>query len=92
MPSSSPASLVTVAITHVVAVTITITLLVTVNRLPPSLPSLLPLKPSLSLSHSTLVVNAIARFITLALFVTHHPYPHRHRLVALTLFVTCSHC
>ena len=24
-------------------------------------------------------------------FVTRHPYPHRHRLSALTLFVTCSH-
>jgi hypothetical protein len=91
LPSSSPASLVTVAITHVVDVTIAIALLVTVNRLPPSLTSLLPPKLSLSLSHSTLDANAIARFIPLALFVTRHPYPHRHRLAALTLFVTCSH-
>jgi hypothetical protein len=41
--------------------------------------------------HSTLVANAIARFIPLAPFVTRHPYCHRHRLIALTLFVTCSH-
>jgi hypothetical protein len=90
LPSSSPASLVTVAINHVVAVTVAIAL-VAVNRLPPSLPTLLPPKPSLSLSHSTLVANAIARFIPLALFVTCHHYPHRHRLAALTLFFTCSH-
>jgi hypothetical protein len=88
LPSSSPASLVTVAINHAVAVTVVIAL-VAVNRLPPSLPSLLPPKPSLSSSHSTLVANSIARFIPLALFVT-RPYPHRHRLAALTLFVTCS--
>jgi hypothetical protein len=56
------------------------------------LPSLLPPKPSLSSSHSTLVTNAIARFIPLALFVTRHPYPHRHHLATLTLFDTCSHC
>jgi hypothetical protein len=92
LPSSSRASLVTGAITHVIAVTIAITLLVTVNRLPPSLPPLLPPKPLLSSSHSTLDANANARFIVLTLFVTRHPYPHRHRLVALTLFVTCSHC
>jgi hypothetical protein len=86
-----PASLVTIAITHVVAFTITIALVI-VNHLPPSLPSLLPPKLSLSLSHYTLVANAITRFIALALFVTRHPYPpHRHRLAALTLFVTCSH-
>ena len=90
-PSLSPASLVTITITHVIAVDVAIAL-VAVNRLPPSLPSLLPPKPSLSLLHSTLVANAIARFIPLALFVTRHPYPHRHRLAALTLFVTCSHC
>jgi hypothetical protein len=85
----SPASLVTIPVTHVVTVTIA---LVAVNRLPPVLPSLLPPKPSLSLSHdTTIVANAIARFIPLALFVTRHPYPHRHRLAALTLFVTCSY-
>jgi hypothetical protein len=55
------------------------------------LPLLLPPKPSLSSLHPTLVANAIARFIPLALFVTRHPYPHRHCLSALTLFVTCSH-
>jgi hypothetical protein len=87
----SPASLVTVAVTHVVAVTVTIAL-VAINRLPPSLPLLLPPKPSLSLSHdSTLVANSIAHLIPVALFVTHHPYPHHHRLAALTLFVTCSY-
>jgi hypothetical protein len=43
----SPASLVTVAITHIIAVTVAITL-VSVNRLPPLLPSLLPPKPVLS--------------------------------------------
>jgi hypothetical protein len=90
LSSLLPASLVTVAINHVVAVTVAI-VLVAVNCLPPSLPSLFPPKPSLSLSHSTLVANAITRFIPLALFVTRHPYPHRHRLAALTLFVTCSH-
>jgi hypothetical protein len=87
----SPASLVTITITHVVAVDVAIAL-VAVNRLPPSLPSLLPPKPSLSLSHSTLVANAIARFTPLALSVTRHPYPYRHCLATLTLFVTCSHC
>jgi hypothetical protein len=81
----SPASLITVTITHVVAVTVTIAL-VAVNRLAPLLPSLLPPKPSLSSSHSTLVANAIACFITRALFVTRHPFPHRHHLAALTLF------
>jgi hypothetical protein len=82
-----PASLITVAITHVVAVTVTVTIaLVAVNRLAPLLPSLLPPKPSLSSSHSTLVANAIARFIPLALFVTRHPYPHSHHLATLTLF------
>jgi hypothetical protein len=59
--------------------------------LPPSLPSLLPLKPSLSSWHSTLVADAAALFVPLALFVARHPYPHRHRLAALALFVTCSH-
>ena len=48
-----------------------------------------------SLSPATLitivVANAIARFIPLALFITHHPYPHRHCLDALTLFDTWSH-
>jgi hypothetical protein len=77
-------------LTIVVAVTVAIAL-VAVNRLPPSLPSLLPTKPSLSSSHSTLVANAITRFIPLALFVTRHPYPHRHSLADLTLFVTCSY-
>jgi hypothetical protein len=91
LPSSPPASLVTVAINHVVTVTIAIAL-VAVNHLPPLLPSLLPPKPPLSSSHSsTLVANTIARFIPLALFVTSHPYPHRHCLAALTFFVTCSH-
>jgi hypothetical protein len=91
LPYLSPASLVTITVTHVIVVTVAIAL-VAVNRLPPSLPSLLPPKPSLSLSHdSTLVTNTIARFIPLALFVTRHPYPHRHRLAALTLFVTCSY-
>jgi hypothetical protein len=86
-----PASLVTVAITHVVAVTFAIAL-IAVNHLPPLLPSLLPLKPLLSSSHdSTLVANATTRFIPLALFVTRHPYHHRHFLAALTLFVTCSY-
>jgi hypothetical protein len=85
-----PASLVTTTITHVVAVAIAIAR-VAVNRMPPLLPLLLPPKPSLSLLHPTLVANTIARFIPLALFVTRHPYPHRHRLSALTLFVTCSH-
>jgi hypothetical protein len=80
IPSSSPATIITVAIT-----------LVAVNCLSPSLPLLLPPKPSLSSLHPTLVANAIARFIPLALFVTRHPYPHRHRLSAFTLFVTCSH-
>jgi hypothetical protein len=75
------------------------------------LPSLLPPKPSLSSSHSTLVANTIAGFIPLAanttlsghnkeatnkdilltqplaLFVTRHLYPHRHRLAALTLWI-----
>jgi hypothetical protein len=87
----SPASLVTVAITHVVALTVAIAR-VAVNRLPPSLPLLLPPKPLLSLLHdSTLVANTIAHFIPLAPFVTHHPYPHCHRLAAITLFVTCSY-
>jgi hypothetical protein len=90
LPSLSPASLITVAINHVVAVTVAIAL-VAINHLPPSLPLHLPPKPSLSLSHSTLIANAIARFIPLALFVTRHPYPHRHCLAVLTLFVTCSH-
>jgi hypothetical protein len=46
----------------------------------------------LSSSHdSTLVANATTRFIPLALFVTRHPYHHRHFLAALTLFVTCSY-
>jgi hypothetical protein len=87
----SPASLVTVTINHVVAITVAVAL-VAVNRLPPLLPSLLPPKPLLYSLHYTLFANAIGRFIPLALFVTHHPYPHRHRLAALTLFVTCSHC
>jgi len=91
LPPLSPASLVTVATKHVIAVTIAIAL-VAVNHLPPSLPLLLPPKSLLSSSHSTLVANAIARFIPLALFVTRHPYPHRHHLAALTLFGTCSHC
>jgi hypothetical protein len=57
LPSLLPASLVTVAITQVVAFTITITL-VAVNRLTPLLPLLFPPKPSLSSSHdSTLVAN-----------------------------------
>jgi hypothetical protein len=86
----SPASLVTIAITHVIAIIVAIAL-VAVNRLPPSLPSLLPPKPLLSSSHSTLVANAITRFIALVLFVTHHLFSHRHRLAALTLFLTCSH-
>jgi hypothetical protein len=86
-----PASLVTIDIIHAIAITIAIALFA-VNRLPPSLPSLLPPKPSLSSSHSIHVANAIACFIPLALFVTCHPYPHRHRLAAVTLFVTCSHC
>jgi hypothetical protein len=91
LPSSSPASLITVAITHVITVTVAIAL-VAVNRLPPLLPSLLPPKSSLSSSHnSTLVANAITRFIPLTLFVTRHPYPHRHRLAAFILFVTCSY-
>jgi hypothetical protein len=68
----SPASLVTVAINHVVAVTVAIAL-VAINHLPPSLPSLLPTKPLLSSLQSTLVANAIARFTPLALFVTHPP-------------------
>jgi hypothetical protein len=38
-----------------------------------------------------LVANTMARFIPLALFVIRHPYPHRNRLAALTLFVTCSY-
>jgi len=42
-----PASLITITINHVIAVTVVIAL-VAVNRLPPSLPSLLPPKPSLS--------------------------------------------
>jgi hypothetical protein len=93
LPSLSHTSLVTITITltHVIAITIAIALLVTVNRLPPSLPLLLPPKPSLSSLHPTIVANVIARSIPLTLFVTHHPYPHRHRLSALTLFVTCSH-
>jgi hypothetical protein len=82
---------ITITLTHVIAITIAIALLVTVNRLPPSLPLLLPPKPSLSSLHPTIVANVIARSIPLTLFVTHHPYPHRHRLSALTLFVTCSH-
>jgi hypothetical protein len=90
LPSSSPVSLVTITITHVITVAVAITL-VTINRLPPSLPSLLPPTPSISLSHSTLVANTITRFTPLTLFVTRHPYPHRHRLATLTLFVTCSH-
>jgi len=77
---------------HRPAVAITIAIaLVAINHLPPSLPLLLPPKPLLSSSHSTLVDNAIARFIPLTLFVTLHPYPHQHCLVALTLFITCSH-
>jgi hypothetical protein len=90
-PSLPPASLVTITIAQVLAIGIAIAL-VAVNCLPPLLPSLLPPKPSLSSLHSTLVANAIAHFIPLALFVTHHPYLHRHHLAALTLFVTCSHC
>jgi hypothetical protein len=87
-----PASLVTIAVTHILTVSVAIAL-ITVNRLPPSLSSLLPPKPLLSLLHdSTLVSNTIARFISLALFVTRYPYPHRHRLAALTLFVTCFYC
>jgi hypothetical protein len=84
----SPTSLIT--ITHIIAVAITIALVV-VNHLPPLMPLLLPPKSSLSSLHSTLIANAIARFIPLTLFITRHPYPHRHRLIALTLFVTCSH-
>jgi len=91
LPSSSPASLVTLTINHIVAVIIA-NALVAVNHLPPSLPSLLPPKPSLSSLHSTLIANAIARFIPVALFTTRHPYPHRHHLAALTLLITCSHC
>jgi hypothetical protein len=91
LPSSPPTSLVTVAITHVFTVTIANTLLVTANCVPPLLPWFLPPKPSLSPSHSTLDANAITHFIALTLFVTRHPYPHRHHLVALTLFITCSH-
>jgi hypothetical protein len=79
-----PVSLVTITITHVVAVAVTIAL-VAVNRLPPSLPSLLLPKPLLSSLHSTLIANAIARFTPLTLFVAHHPYRHRHRLAVLTL-------
>jgi hypothetical protein len=90
LPSLSPASLVTITITHVVAVAVAIAL-VAINRLPPLLPLLLSPKPLLSSLHYTLVANAIARFIPLALFVTRHPYRHRHCLAALTLFVTCSH-
>jgi hypothetical protein len=86
----SPTSLVTITIIHVVPIAVAIALVV-VNRLPPSLPLLLPPKPLLSSSHSNLVANAIAHFTPLALFVTRHPYPHHHRLAALTLFVTCSH-
>jgi hypothetical protein len=83
-----PTSLVTIAITHIVAVTIAIAL-VAVNHLPPLLPLLLLPKPTLSLSHSTLVADAIALFIALALFVTRHPYPHCHCLA--TLAVWCMH-
>jgi len=75
-----------VAITHIIAITVVIAL-VAVNCLPPSFPLLLPPKPLLSLSHSTLVANSIARFIPLTLFVTRHPYSHCHRLAALSLFI-----
>jgi len=83
----SPASLVTITIIHFFAFTAAIAL-VAVNCLPPSLTLLLPLKPSLSSSNSTLITNTITRFIPLTLFITRHPYPH---LAALNLFNTCSH-
>jgi hypothetical protein len=76
-PCLSPTSLVSIAITHIVAITVAIAL-VTIDRLPPLLPLLLPPKPSLSLLHSTLVANDIALFVTLAVFITRHPYPHHH--------------
>jgi energy-coupling factor transporter transmembrane protein EcfT len=82
---SLPATLITVTIALA-----TLTLALSVAHQPHH-QSLLPPKPSLSLSHSTLAANAITRFIPLALFVTRHPYPHRLRLAALALFVTCSH-
>jgi hypothetical protein len=75
-----PASLVTVAINHIVAITVAITVaiaLVAINHLPHSLPLLLLPKALLSLSHSTLVTNTISRFIPLALFVTRNPYRNR---------------
>jgi hypothetical protein len=87
LPSLSPASLVAVAIARVVDVTVAINLVAAACP-PPLSPLLLPLKPSLSLSHSTLVTNTIA----LTLFIAHHPYCHCHCLPTLALFVTCSHC
>jgi hypothetical protein len=90
-----PASLVTIAITHVVAITVTIAL-VTVNRLPHLLPSLLLPKPSLSLSHdSTLAANTITRFMLHPSRPLRHPpplspspsscrpHPFRHMLLSL---------
>jgi hypothetical protein len=91
LPSLLPASLFAIAITHIVAFTITITLVV-INHPPPLSPSLLPPKPLLSLSHSTLVADAVALFVALALFATRHSYPHCHCLATLPPFVTCSHC
>ena len=67
LPSSSPASLITINITYVVAiavaVAVAVALLVAVNRLPPSLPLLLPPKPPLSSLHPTLVALNLRRIL-----------------------------
>ena len=86
LPFSSPTSLVTITITHVVAIA--------VNRLPPWLPLLLPPKPLLSSLH---VVPHPRRQCHCPLHPTRPlrhppPFPHRHRLSTLILFVTCYHC
>jgi hypothetical protein len=51
--------------------------LVAIARPPPSSPSLLPPLPSPSLSHATLVANAMA-CAALAIFVDRHPHCHHH--------------
>ena len=83
LPSSLPASLITITITHVVAVTL--------NCLPPSLSLLLPPKPSLSLLHVAPHPRC-QRHCPLHPphpFCHPPPFPHRHRLSPLILFVTC---
>jgi hypothetical protein len=77
LASLSPASLVAITITHIIAFANTIAL-IAIARLSPSLPLLLPPLPLPSLLHATLVANAMAH-ATLTLFIARHPHCCHHQ-------------